>query len=72
MGGEVVENDMNLLPSRAQRYSLFEEGDEVAAGVASAGFSMYAPGIGVQRGVQRKRAMAIIFEAVTLGASGKR
>jgi len=32
---------MNLLPARAQRYHLFEEGDEVAAGVAGGGFSMH-------------------------------
>lgn len=29
---------MNLLPRRAQRYDLFEKGDEVAAGVAGGGF----------------------------------
>ena len=33
---------------------------------------MHAPGLGVQRGIQRKRAMAIVLEAVTFGASGRK
>src|SRR5215469_2150863 len=72
VGGEIVEDDVNLLPTRAQRYDLFEEGDEVAAGVAGTGFSMHASRLGVQRGIERKRAMAIVLEAVTFGASGRK
>jgi hypothetical protein len=72
VSGEIVEDDMNLLPTRAQRYDLFEEGDEVAAGVAGGGFSMHASGLGIQRGIERKRAMAIVLETVTFGASGRK
>lgn len=43
VGSEVVEDDMNFLPTRAQRYDLFEEGDEVAAGVAGGGFPCTRP-----------------------------
>jgi len=56
VGGEIVEDDMNLLPGRAQRYHFCEEGHEVAAGVAGRGSSVHAAGLGIQRGIQRKRA----------------
>src|SRR4029077_19971775 len=38
VGGEIVEDDMNLLPGRAQRYHFLEEGNEVTAGVGGGGF----------------------------------
>ena len=60
---------MNLLPGRAQRDHFFEEGNEVATGVASCGFAVHAAGLGVQRGIQRKRAMPVVLEPVTLGAA---
>jgi len=53
VGGEVVEDDMNLLPTRAQRYDFLEEGDEVAAGVAGAGFTVHASGLAVADGPLR-------------------
>src|ERR1700746_1438363 len=37
VGRGVVEDDRNLLPRRAQRHHFFEEGNEVAAGVAGRG-----------------------------------
>ena len=51
VGRDVVEDDMDLLPGRAQRDDFFQEGNEVAAAVASRGFPMHAAGLGVQRGV---------------------
>ena len=72
VGREVVEDDMNLLPGRAQRYHFFEEGNEVAAGVAGRGSSVHAAGLGVQRGIQRKRSMPVVLEAVTLGSSRRK
>jgi hypothetical protein len=68
VGGEVVEDDMNLLPGRAQRHHFFEEGNEVTAGVAGRGSSVHAAGLGVQRGIQRKRSMPVVLETVTLGS----
>src|ERR1039457_7733340 len=35
--GEIVEDDVNLLPRRAQGDHLLEKGDELAAGVAGGG-----------------------------------
>ena len=71
MGEEVVEDDMNLLTERPQRYHFFEEGHEGAAGVASRSFSVHATGLGVERGVQRKRAIPVVLKSVALGASGR-
>jgi hypothetical protein len=31
VGGEIVENDVNLLPRRAQGYDFLEKGNELAA-----------------------------------------
>jgi len=69
MSGEVIEDDMDLLPGRAQRDYFFQKGHEVAAGVANRSFSVDATGLRVQRGVQRKRAMSVVLEAMTLGAA---
>jgi hypothetical protein len=48
---------------------LFEEGNKVAAGVAGRGSSVHAAGLGVRCGIQRKRSMPVVLEAVTLGSS---
>ena len=60
---------MNLLPGRAQRHHFFEERDEVAAGVASRGSSVHAAGFGVQRGIEAKRSVALVLEALTVEPS---
>src|SRR5215831_234804 len=70
MSGQVVEDDMNL-PAGAQGDDLFEESDEVAAGVAGCRLAVHAPRLGVQCGIQRKGAMPVVLEAMTLGASGR-
>lgn len=66
---ELLTDDMNLLPGRAQRDHFFQEGNEVAAGVASRGFPVHPAGLGVQRGIQRKGSMPVVLEAVTLSPS---
>jgi len=72
VGREVVEDDMNVLLRRAQRHHFCEEGDEVTAAVAGRGSSVHAAGLGVQRGIQRKRSMAVVLEAMTLGSSRRK
>jgi len=47
MGGEVVEEAMNLLPGRAQGNDFFEEGNTVAAAVPGRGSSVHAAGVRV-------------------------
>jgi hypothetical protein len=68
MGGEVIEDDVNLFAGAGTRRRLLGGSDEVAAGVAGAGLSVHAPGLSVQRG-KRKRDVPIVLEAVTLGPS---
>src|SRR5260370_22419572 len=45
--GEIVEDDVNLLPRRAQGYDLLQKGDELTAGVAGAGVVVVTPPGGV-------------------------
>jgi hypothetical protein len=66
VGREVVEDDMNLLPRRAPRYHFCEKGNDVGAGMAARGSSVHAAGLGVQRGMQRKRSVPVVLETVTL------
>ncbi len=47
--GEIVEDDVNLLPRRAQGYDLLQKGDELTAGMAGSGFAVDATGGGIER-----------------------
>src|SRR5258708_18042984 len=47
--GELVEDDVNLLPRRAQGYDLLQKGDELTGGVGGSGFAVDATGGGIQR-----------------------
>src|SRR5271169_473758 len=69
--GEIVEDDVNLLPRRAQGYDLLQKGDELTAGMAGSGFAVDATGGGIQCRIQRERAMPVVLEAVPFGASGR-
>ena len=67
--GEIVEDDVNLLPRRAQGDHLLEKGDELAAGVAGGGLAVDAAGGGIERRIQGERAVPVVLEAVAFGAS---
>src|ERR1022692_4706276 len=71
MGGEIVEDDLNLLPRRAQGYDLLQKGDELAAGMAGRGFAVDATSGGIQRCIQGERSVPVVLEAVAFGASGR-
>src|SRR6266566_143049 len=47
--GEIVEDDVNLLPRRAQGYDLLQKRDELTAGMAGSGFAVDATGGGMKR-----------------------
>ncbi len=68
---EVVEDDVDLLPGRAEGDDFLQESDEVLTGVASGGFAVHAAGGRFQRGIERQRSVAVVLEAVTLGPSGR-
>src|SRR5208337_4820153 len=69
VGGEIVEDDVNLLPRRAQGYDLLQKGDELTTGMAGSGFAVYPTGGGMKRGIQGERSVPVVLEAVALGAS---
>ena len=47
--GEIVEDDVNLLPRRAQGYDLLQKRDELTAGMAGSGFAVDATSGGMER-----------------------
>ena len=57
--GEIVEDDVNLLPRGAQGYDLLQKGDELTAGMAGSGFAVDATGGAIQCRIQRERAMPV-------------
>jgi len=58
VGGEVVQNDVNLLPRRAQGYDLLQKGDELTAGMASSGFAVDATGGSIEHCILRRACRA--------------
>ena len=71
VGREVVGNEMNLLAARLIGDHLGEEGHELLAGVARGGFAHDLAVARVERSVQRKGAVAIVFKTVALQAPGR-
>ncbi len=69
MGREVIEDDMDFLPGSAQPHDAVEEIHKLVAGVTGRCFAVYLATVHVERGVQRQRSVAIVFEAVTLGST---
>ena len=67
--GEIVQDDVNLLPRGAQGYDLLQEGDELRAGMAGSGFAVDATGGGIQRRIQGERSVSVVLKAVTFGAA---
>jgi len=46
--GEIVEDDVNLLPRWAQGYDFLQKGDELTAGMAGGGFAVEMPRGGIE------------------------
>src|SRR5665811_942442 len=66
MGREIVRNDVNLLAARLADDQVGEEGHKLLAGVARGGFAHHLAPAGVERGVKRKGAVAVVLKAVAL------
>ena len=62
---------MNLLAARLIGDHLGEEGDKLLAGMTRGSFAEHRAIACVERGVQRKRAVAVVLKAVTLQPSGR-
>ena len=67
--GEIVEDDVNLLPRRAQGYDLLQKGDELTAGMAGSGFAVDATGGGMERCIYGERSVTLVLEPVAFGTS---
>src|ERR1700693_2754593 len=66
MGREVVGDEVDLTTSGLQRNNLAQEGHKLLGGMASSGLTQNLAAGGVDRGVERERAMPIVLEAVAL------
>ena len=71
MRREIVQDDVNLLVPGAEGDDFLEEGDELAAGVASGGFAMNPPCGRVQSGIEGECSVAKVLEPVAFGTSGE-
>jgi len=58
VGGEVVEDDMDLTPPRFDGHDLAEEGDELLGRMPRRGLPEYRSRARVERGVERERPVA--------------
>jgi hypothetical protein len=68
---QAIENDVDLPARLAGRDDLFEETDDLRAGVPLGRFALHLAGLDLQRRVQRQRAIAPILEAVPFQPSGQ-
>jgi hypothetical protein len=69
---EIVQDDVNLFVPGAEGDDFLEEGDELAAGVASGGFAMNASCGRVQGGIEGECSVAKVLETVAFGTSGRK
>jgi len=65
---KIIENDVNLLMRCTAGDDLFEEVDELRAGVPRGRLALHLPGLHLERRVQRQGAIASILEAMPLQA----
>jgi len=66
---EVVEDDVNLLPPRLRLDDVAKESKELLTGVSSDRLAEDLTTAGIQGGIERQRAEAVVLEAVPLGPS---
>lgn len=69
---QVIDNNVDFASRRLTGYDLRKEIDELGTGVASTGLSQHLSGLSVERGVKRKRSMAIVFEAMPFGSARRK
>ena len=69
MCAQVVGHDVNLSALRLAGDDLAEKLDKLGAGMPSSGLSDDVTGAGVQRCIQRERAMTKIFKAMPFGSA---
>src|ERR1700720_122165 len=70
MGREVVGDDVDLATPGLQRNNLAQESHKLLGGMMGRGLTQDLAAFGVERGIERERAMPIVLEAVALRAPG--
>ena len=68
---EIVGDHVDLFAARLVDHDVGQERDELGRGVPRGGLAQHLAGLGVEGGVQRQRAVAVVLEAVPLGAPGR-
>src|SRR6267143_1782140 len=68
MRREVVGDDVDLATPGLQRNNLAQESHKLLGGMVGSGLTQDLAAFGVERGVQRERAMPIVLEAVALSS----
>ena len=69
---QVIGDHVDLATCWLTSHDLRKEVDELGTGVACAGFSQHLAGLSVQSAVERKRSMAVVLEAISFGAAGRK
>src|SRR5205823_3748751 len=70
--GEIVENDVNLASTGLRIHDVGEEGQEVLARVPRRGLADDFAGPCVERCIERQRAVAVVLESVSFGATWRK
>ena len=68
---EVVRNHMDLPSLRLSGHEVRQEGDELLRRMPLGGLAENFPRLGIERGVQGERAVAIVFKAMPFGPPGR-
>jgi hypothetical protein len=71
MGREIICNNVDLLALGKAGHDLFKESSKLRTGVTRRGLAQHLACLGVERGVERKRAVTVILKTVSLGSSGR-
>lgn len=71
MGREIIGNNVKLLALGQAGHDLVKESNKLRTGVTRGGLAQHLAGLGVERGVERKRAVTVVLKTVSLGSSGR-
>src|SRR5437588_6725454 len=71
MGGEVVDDDVDLLSARLTNDEIGKEGDELFGGVARGRHANDFAASGVESGVERKSSVAVVLKTMAFSSAGR-
>src|SRR5258706_4652966 len=71
MSGEVIDDDVDLLSARLTNDEVGQEGHELFAGVARRRHAEDFTAAGIESGVERKSAVAVVLKPMALRPAGR-